>query len=43
MKAIDDEIMEDIMRLVKDYMNDAILRHKLNELTEATFGFNFES
>ena len=31
------------MRLVKDYMNDAILRHELNELTEATFGFNFES
>ncbi|MGN0351894.1 MAG: GNAT family N-acetyltransferase [Roseburia sp.] len=31
------------MRLVKDYMNDTILRHELNELTEATFGFNFES
>lgn len=31
------------MRIVKDYMNDTILRHELNELTEATFGFNFES
>ena len=31
------------MRLVKDYMNNTILRHALNELTEATFGFNFES
>ena len=31
------------MRLVKDYMNQDILRHELNELTEETFGFNFES
>lgn len=31
------------MRLVKDYMKDDDLRHELNELTEATFGFNFES
>ena len=31
------------MKLVKDYMKNAVLRHKLNELTEATFGFNFES
>lgn len=31
------------MRLIKDYMNDDILRHELNELTEKTFGFNFES
>lgn len=31
------------MRLVKDYMNHDILRHELNELTEETFGFNFES
>lgn len=31
------------MRLVKDYMNNDTLRHALNELTEATFGFNFES
>ncbi|MGN1456655.1 MAG: GNAT family N-acetyltransferase [Acutalibacteraceae bacterium] len=31
------------MRLVKDYMNNDILRHALNELTEQTFGFNFES
>lgn len=31
------------MILVKDYMNDEALRHELNELTEKTFGFNFES
>lgn len=31
------------MRLVKDYMRDAALRHELNALTEATFYFNFES
>ena len=31
------------MRLVKDYMNHDILRHELNELTEETFCFNFES
>lgn len=31
------------MRLVKDYMNNDILRHGLNELTEKTFYFNFES
>lgn len=31
------------MRFVKDYMKDDDLRHALNELTEATFGFNFES
>lgn len=31
------------MRLVKDYMKDANLRHELNELTQATFYFNFES
>lgn len=35
--------LEIAMRLVKDYMNNAILRHELNELTETTFGFNFES
>lgn len=31
------------MRLVKDYMNNDTMRHALNELTEKTFGFNFES
>lgn len=31
------------MRLVNDYMNDDTLRHELNELTEKTFGFHFES
>lgn len=31
------------MRLVKDYMKNDILRHELNELTQATFGFDFES
>lgn len=31
------------MRLVKDYMKNESLRHELNALTEATFGFNFES
>ena len=31
------------MRLVKDYMNNDNMRHALNELTEKTFGFNFES
>ena len=35
--------VEDKMRLVKDYMRDAALRHELNALTEATFYFNFES
>lgn len=30
------------MRLIKNYMNDDALRHELNTLTEATFGFNFE-
>lgn len=30
------------MRLVKDYMNNDTMRHALNELTEKTFGFNFE-
>lgn len=27
----------------KDYMKDVNWRHALNELTEATFGFNFEN
>ena len=31
------------MRLVKEYMNNDTMRHALNELTEKTFGFNFES
>lgn len=31
------------MRLVKDYMNNDNMRHALNELTEKTFCFNFES
>ncbi len=31
------------MRLVKDYMNNETMRHALNELTEKTFYFNFES
>ncbi|MDD6156285.1 MAG: GNAT family N-acetyltransferase [Lachnospiraceae bacterium] len=31
------------MKFVKDYMTDAVLRHELNELTEATFGFDFEN
>lgn len=31
------------MRLVKDYMNNDVLRHALNELTQETFGFDFES
>ena len=30
------------MRLIKNYMNNDTLRHELNTLTEATFGFNFE-
>lgn len=30
------------MRMIKDYMNNDALRHELNALTEATFGFNFE-
>lgn len=32
-----------MMRLIKDYMKDDILRHALNELTEETFCFNFEN
>ena len=31
------------MRLIKDYMNDDTLRHALNELTQETFGFDFEN
>lgn len=31
------------MRLVSDYMRDDTLRHALNELTRATFCFDFES
>lgn len=31
------------MRLVKDYMKDDTLRHELNALTRASFGFDFES
>lgn len=31
------------MRIVKDYMKDETLRHELNALTKATFGFSFES
>ncbi|MGN0292803.1 MAG: GNAT family N-acetyltransferase [Lachnospiraceae bacterium] len=31
------------MELIKDYMRDDVLRHKLNELTRKTFGFDFES
>lgn len=31
------------MKFAKDYMTDAVLRHELNELTEATFGFDFEN
>ncbi len=30
------------MRFIKDYMNNTILRHKLNDLTQEVFGFNFE-
>lgn len=30
------------MKLVTGYMNDDILRHKLNALTQKTFGFDFE-
>ena len=33
----------DYVRLVKGYMEDETLRHALNELTEQTFGFHFES
>ena len=43
MSVLLDKRMEDAMRLVKDYMNDTLLRHELNALTEATFCFNFES
>lgn len=31
------------MELIKDYMLDDELRHKLNDLTNKTFGFSFES
>lgn len=31
------------MRFVTDYMRDEVLRHELNELTQETFGFDFES
>ncbi len=31
------------MKLVKDYMPDAAMRQKLNELTREVFGFDFES
>lgn len=31
------------MELVYDYMKDAPLRHKLNALTQKTFGFDFEA
>lgn len=31
------------MELIKDYMRDDVLRHKLNELTRKTFGFDFEN
>ena len=31
-----------MIRLVSDYMKNDILRHELNELTQATFGFDFE-
>ena len=31
------------MNTVKDYMRDEKLRHELNELTDKTFGFDFES
>lgn len=31
------------MQLIKNYMKDACLRHHLNDLTEETFGFNFEN
>ncbi len=31
------------MKLVKNYMLDDTLRHALNELTQETFGFDFES
>ena len=43
MSVLLDKRMEDAMRLVKDYMNDTLLRHELNALTETTFCFNFES
>lgn len=31
------------MKLIKDYMKHDALRHELNVLTEATFGFHFEN
>lgn len=31
------------MKLIYDYMRDKTLRHELNKLTNATFGFDFES
>lgn len=31
------------MELIKDYMRDADCRHRLNDLTRKTFGFDFES
>ena len=31
------------MELIYNYMEDDILRHKLNTLTQKTFGFNFEN
>lgn len=31
------------MELVSDYMRDPTLRHALNELTQTTFGFDFET
>ena len=33
MSVLLDKRMEDAMRLVKDYMNDTLLRHELNALT----------
>ncbi len=31
------------MRLIKNYMQNPAARHKLNALTRATFGFDFEA
>lgn len=31
------------MEQIHNYMEDAVLRHKLNDLTQKTFGFDFEN
>ena len=37
-----EDLREDNMELIYDYMRDDVLRHKLDDLTYRTFGFDFE-